>query len=202
MAAILIFRQISQKDIFFTFCFVIHLLLTIYFSKYLQFSLNTIRHCQNDVNGDIFLEDNARWKCKIFIFGVFFFWTLEDFSKKTSEKTCRFYNIFSKYYSNCARLPNFMPRIFFSKICRPFQFNVYIFRFPPLLRENLWKDLQILWLIFKLPVGTCTLTKFGSLNFFFSIKWWPFLNVNNFLCISATLSNICDKTYGKTYRFF
>ena len=37
---------------------------------------------------------------------------------------------------------------------------------------------------------------------FFSRKWRPFLNVNNFLFISATLSNICDKTYEKTYRFF
>ena len=201
MAAILIFCQICQKGIFFTFCFVIHLLLTVYFSKYLQFPLNTIRHCQNYVNDDIFLEDNGRWKCKFFIFEIFFFWTLEDFSKETYEKTCHFYNIFSKYYSNCAGLPNFMLWIFFSKICWPFQFKVHIFRFPPLLRENLWKGLQILWLIFKLPVVTCTLTKFGSLNFFFSIKWWSFLNVNN-LFISATLSNICGKTYEETYRFF
>ena len=37
---------------------------------------------------------------------------------------------------------------------------------------------------------------------FFTIKLRPFLNVNNFLFISATLSNICDKTYEKTYRFF
>ena len=37
---------------------------------------------------------------------------------------------------------------------------------------------------------------------FFSRKWRPFLNVNNFLVISTTLSNICEKTYEKTYRFF
>ena len=37
---------------------------------------------------------------------------------------------------------------------------------------------------------------------FFSRKWWPFLNINNFLFISTTLSNICEKTYEKTYRFF
>ena len=37
---------------------------------------------------------------------------------------------------------------------------------------------------------------------FFSRKWRPFLNINNFLFISTTLSNICEKTYEKTYRFF
>ena len=59
MAAILIFCQICQKGIFFTFCFVIYLLLTVYFSKYLQFPLNAIRHCQSYVNDNIFLEDNG-----------------------------------------------------------------------------------------------------------------------------------------------
>ena len=167
MAAILIFCQICQKGIFFTFCFVIYLLLTVYFSNYLQFPLTTIRHCRNYVNDDVFLEDHGHWKCKFFIFGIFFFWTLEDFSKKTYEKTCCFYNIFSKYYSNCARLPNFTLWIFFSKICWLFQLMSTFFAFHH-LRENLWKDLSILWHIFKLPVVTCTLTKFGSLNFFFN----------------------------------
>ena len=37
---------------------------------------------------------------------------------------------------------------------------------------------------------------------FFSRKWRPFLIVNNFLFIFATLSNICDKTYEKTSHFF
>ena len=33
-------------------------------------------------------------------------------------------------------------------------------------------------------------------------KWHLFENVNNFLLIFATLSNICDKSYEKTYHFF
>ena len=37
---------------------------------------------------------------------------------------------------------------------------------------------------------------------FFSRKWRSFLNINNFLFISTTLSNICEKTYEKTCRFF
>ena len=136
MAAILIFCQICQKGILFTFCFVIYLLVTVNFSKYLQFLLSTIRNCQNYVDDNVFLEDNGCWKCKFFIFGIFFFSTLEDFSEKKYEKTCRFYNIFSKYYSNCARLPNFTLWIFFSKICWLFKFNVHIFRFPPHLQEK------------------------------------------------------------------
>ena len=33
-------------------------------------------------------------------------------------------------------------------------------------------------------------------------KWWLFQNVKNFLFSSATLSNICEKSYEKTYYFF
>ena len=137
MAGILNFCQICQKGIFFTSCFAISFLLTADLSKYLQFSLSTTRNCQKYVNEDVLLEDNCRWKCKFFIFGIFFFSTLDDFSEKTYEKTWRFYNIFPKYYSKCARLPNFTLWIFFSKICWSFQFNVHIFRFPTVLRENL-----------------------------------------------------------------
>ena len=46
----------------------------------------------------------------------------------------------------------------------------------------------------------------GSQNFFawnFLIKKWRlFENVINFLFISATLSNVCEKSYEKTYLFF
>ena len=137
MAAILNFCQICQKGILFTFCFAIYNLLAVYFSKYLLFPLSSIGNWQNYIDGDVLVQNNGRWKCKFFIFGIFFFSTLEDFSEKTYEKTCRFYNIFSKYYSNCARLPNFTLWIFFSKICWLFKFNVHIFRFPPHLREKL-----------------------------------------------------------------
>ena len=137
MAAILNFCQICQKGILINFCFAICILLAVFFSKYLIFLLSTIRICQNYIDDNVLVENNCRWKCKFFIFIVFFFSTLEDFREKTYEKTCRFYNIFSKYYSNCARLPNFTLWIFFSKICWPFQFNVHKFRFPTLFRENL-----------------------------------------------------------------
>ena len=103
MAAILNFCQICQKGILFTFSFAIYILLAVCFSKYLEFPLSTIRNCQNHINDNVAVENNGRWKCKFFIFGIFFFSTLEDFSEKTYEKTCRFYNIFSKSRSNYAR---------------------------------------------------------------------------------------------------
>ena len=139
MPVILIFCHIWQKGIFFTFCFVIYFLLTVYFSKYLQFPLNTITYFQNYVNEYIFLEDNGPWKCKLFIFAIFFFSTLEDFSEKTYEKTCRFYNIFSKYNSNCARLPRFTIWIFLSKICWPFPFLCPFFSLSTTFARKLMK---------------------------------------------------------------
>ena len=53
----------------------------------------------------------------------------------------------------------------------------------------------------KLPSLCARSQKLVVLNSF-SRKWRPFLNVNNFSVISTTLSNISDKTYEKTYRFF
>ena len=180
---------------------MIYVLLTIYFSKYLQFPLNIITDCQNHVTEHVFLEDNDPWKCKFFIFAIFIFSILEGFSETTYKKTCRFYNVFSKSTSNCTCLQSFTIWICFSKIWWPFQFNVYFFRFPPLLPDNLWKDVLILWLIFKLSIIMCRLTKFFQVKCLLK-KWRLFGNVNNLSLISATLRNICDKTSEKTYLFF
>ena len=43
-----------------------------------------------------------------------------------------------------------------------------------------------------------TLSSSFIISTFLQQKWQPFENVNNFLLISATLSNICEKTYEKT----
>ena len=201
VAASLIFSNVCGKGIFFTFCFVNSILLRIYFPKYLQFPLNTITHCKNHVTEHVFLEDNGPWKWKFFIFANFIFLTLDDFSKKTYEKTCRFYNIFSKSVSNSTRLPSFMIWMFFWKLLRPFQSNIHFFTFNHISEKTYEKTYQFHDLFSKfLPL--CT----GSQNFviwkFLLKQWQPFQNLNNFLFISATLSNICDKTYEKTYHFF
>ena len=126
---------------------------------------------------------------------------LEGFNEKTYEKTCRFYNTYSKSSSICTRLRSFTIWIFFSKISWLFQLNVQFFLFAPLLRQNLWKNLAILWLISKGSIILCRFTKFRHLNFF-KKKWCLFQNVNNLLFISSTLSNICGKTYENTYYLF
>ena len=94
MAAILIFCQICHKTMVFAFYFVICFLLTIYFSKYLQFPLNIITH-------------------------------LEGFGEKTYEKTCRFYNTFSKSSSICSHFRSFRIWIFFSKISWPNLMSIF-----------------------------------------------------------------------------
>ena len=91
--------------------------------------------------------------------------------------------------------------IFSSKILWPFQFNVHVFHFSPLLRENLWKNLLILWLILKLFIIICRLKKIFQLKFP-TKKWWLFENVISLLFISATLSNVCEKSNEKAYLFF
>ena len=107
--------------------------------------------------------ENAHFSLLQFLVSQF----LEGFSEKTYEKTCRFYNIFSKSSSNCTSLRSLTIWIFFSKISWPFQFNVHFFHFPPLLGENLWKDEPILWLISKRSIIMCTSTNFCHLEVFF-----------------------------------
>ena len=121
-----------------------------------------------------------------FSFLDFFFWTLEDFSEKTYEKTCCFYNIFLEYYSNCARLPNFTLWIFFSKICWLFQFNVHIFRFPPLARKLMKRPTNFMT-YFQTSHRYLHAHKIWQSEFFFFNKMAA---LSNNLFISVTLSNI------------
>ena len=66
MAAIFIFSDICRKGILFTSYFVNSFLLSIYFSKYLQFLLNTITNCKNYVTEHVFLQVNAGWNDNFF----------------------------------------------------------------------------------------------------------------------------------------
>ena len=82
------------------------ILLTIYFSRYLQFLLNAIMYQGNYIIEHLFLEDYGIWKCKLLSFAIFVFLNLDALPDKTYEKTCSFDNIFSKLISNCIRLTN------------------------------------------------------------------------------------------------
>ena len=146
---------------------------------------------------------------QFFYFRFLFFSTLEDFSEKTYEKTYRFYNIFPKFIPNCTCLPSFT---FFSKILWRFQYNIHFFPFLVVLRYPLFS----IFCSFKrkfMKRHTNFMTYFQSCYDYvqghkicdlkiFTKKWRLFQNVHNFLFISTTLSNICDKTYEKTYSFF
>ena len=112
--------------------------------------------------------------------------------------------VFTTYFQTTIQIVHvyhvLQSEIVFQKFVGRFHFNVHFFHFPPLLQENLWKDLPILWLIFRILIFMCTLTKFCGLKFFFQKYGSPF-KMLAILFISATLSNICDKTYERTYDF-
>ena len=201
MAASLIFRQICQKGIFFTFCLVIHVLLTIYFSKYLQFLLNTIRHCQNYVNGDVFLEDNGHWKCKFFIFGIFFPRLWRTLARKLMERPAVFITYFQSTIQIVHVYQILRSEYFFQKFVGRFNLMSTFFAFHHFCEKTYEKTYRF-YDLFSNFRSLLARSQNLPVWIFFSIKWRPFLNVNNFLFISATLSNICDKTYEKTYRFF
>ena len=98
-----------------------------------------------------------------FSFSHFFFSTLDNFTKKTYENTCDFYNIFSNSISNCTHLPSFTMWMFFlKKLSRPFQSNIHSLNFEMLLPENLWKDMTY----FKVHITICKLTIFCHLKIF------------------------------------
>ena len=152
-----------------------------------EFALNTITDRQNYATERFLIEDIENGH---FSFSQYFvFSTLDDFLDKIYEKTCCFYNILSKSISNSTCLPRFTIWIYFSKMLSPFQYSIDFFNFQPLLREKLWKDLTILWLIFKVPDLMYTLTKISHLKMF-TKKMAVFQNVNNLLLISQTYINI------------
>ena len=106
--------------------------------------------------------ENAHFSFLQFLVSQF----LEGFSKKTYEKTCHFYNILSKFSSNCTRVRSFRIWIFFSKLSWPFQFNVHFFSLSTAFARKLKKDVPILWLISKRSIIMCTFIKFCHMKIF------------------------------------
>ena len=155
-----------SKIIFFTPCFQNFLLSTIYFSRYLQFPLNTITYQENYVTEGFLLEDYGTWNWNFFIFAVFVFSTLDAFPKKTYEKTYCFYNIFKVHFKLYTFSHLYRLNIFFQKKCRLVQLNVHFSNFESLFQKTLWEDLLFLWHILKVPFVLYMLTNFGSLKYF------------------------------------
>ena len=103
------------KSVFFTPCFK-----KFSFTDHILFKISTISPRHYNVPGKlcywmIFLEDYGTWKWKFFIFKILVFSNLDAFPDKTYEKTCSFYNIFSKLISNFTRLTSFTIWITFRK---------------------------------------------------------------------------------------
>ena len=72
----------------------------------------------------------------------------------------------------------------------------------PLFCEKTYEKTYNFYDLFSNILSWFTLSQKFVLWKFLPKKWRLFQNVYNLLFISATLSNICNKTYEKTYLFF
>ena len=102
----------------------------------------------------------------IFLFSLFYFSQLwRTLARKLMKRPIVFITYFQSSFQ-IVRLPSFTIWIFFSKILWRFQYNIHFFPFLVVLRENLWKDIPILWLIYKVAMIMCTVTKSCDLKIF------------------------------------
>ena len=139
-----------------------------------------------------------------FVFAIFAFSTLHDFSEKTYEKACCLYNIFSKYISNDTRLTRFTILLLFPKKFRLFQLNVrFFFTLNAICRKN-YDNILCYIIVFNLinlqfPVSTikhqekhvaqCLLLE--------DIGTWKFTFFVFLFFAFSTLHDFSDKTYEK-----
>ena len=125
---------------------------------------------------------------------------LEGFGEKTYEKTCRFYNTFSKSSSICSHLRSFRIWIFFSKISWPNLMSIF-FTFHRFYEKTYVKTYQFYGL-FPNVLSLCARSQNFVIWKFFLKKCQLFQYFNNLWFICWIWSNICDKVYEKTYHFF
>ena len=90
---------------------------------------------------------------------------------------------------------------FFRKFDGRFNLMSILFTFHQFCEKTYEKTYQFYDLFSNFP-SLCARSQNFVIWKFLLKKWWLFQNVNNLLFISATLSNICDKTYEKIYHFF
>lgn len=155
------FKRHILYPLFLEFGFIYHLLFDI--------SVTSAKHYNAPVKlcyWTLFLRTKWNLKIKFFIFAIFVFSTLDDFSKETYEKTCCFCKIFPKAISNCTLLPSFTIWVFFPKKSQLFEFNVRFSNVKPHSQKKSWQHLPFFWHIFKLPVTLHTITNFCHLKYF------------------------------------
>ena len=133
---------------------MIHLLLTVYFSKYLQFPLNTITHCQNYVNEHVFLEDNGSWKCKFFIIGIFFSQLWRALARKLMKRPAVFITYFQSTIQIVHVYQILRSEYFFQKFVGRFNLMSTFFAFHHFCKKTYEKIYQCYGLILNI-VSSC-----------------------------------------------
>ena len=132
---------------FFTFCLVIYFLLTIY----LIFPLSTIGICQNYIDDDVLVENNGRWKCKFFIFIIFFSRLWRTLAKKLMKKPA----VFITYFQNTIQIVHvyqiLRSEYFFKKFVGRFNLMSTFFAFQHFCEKTYSKTYRFYDLFPKFP---------------------------------------------------
>ena len=137
-----------------------------------------------------------------FSFSEFFFPPLwRTLSKKLMKRPTVFITYFQSTIQNVHVYQILRSEYFFQKFVGRFNLMSTFFAFQHFCEKTYSKTYRFYDWFSRFP-SLCVRSQNLVLWNFFSRKWRPFLNINNFLFISTTLSIICEKTYEKTYRFF
>ena len=137
-----------------------------------------------------------------FSFSEFFFSRLwRTLARKLMKRPAVFITYFQSTIQNVHVYQILRSEYFFQKFVGWFNLMSTFLAFHHFC-EKTYKETYQFHDLFSNFLSLCGRSQNFVVQKLFSRKWRPFLNVNNFLFISATLSNICDKTYEKTYRFF
>ena len=126
---------------------------------------------------------------------------MEGFSEKTYEKSC----CFIIYFQSSVQIVHvdevLRSGYFFQKFDGRLNLMSIFFTFHRFCEKVYEKTYQF-YSLFSNVLSLCARSQNFVIWKFFLKKWRLFQNVNNLLFISSTLSNICSKTYEKTYHFF
>ena len=175
----------------FTFCW------PFIFPNIFQFPLNTITNCQNYGIKQVFVEE---WCLKMQFFHFCnFFHFLRVLARKLMKRPVVSITYFQSLFQIVHVYQVLHSEYYFWKFhgC----FKIIFFAFQHFCEKTYEKTYQFYHLFSKFLL-ICARSQIFVVWKFFKIKWRLFQNVNNLLFISGSLSNICNKTYEKTYIFF
>ena len=185
MAAILIFRHICAKGIFFTFYFLNWFLLSIYFSKYLQFPLKTIMHWQNYITQHLSYEIVA-FENRLFLFSQFLFsQLLRTLARKLMKRPAFFITYFQSPFQIVYVYQVSQSEYFFQKFDGHFKL-IFIFLTLRCFSEETYEKTYKFYYLFSKFLSPCTLSQNFIIWKFLQENCWLCQNLNKFLLISLT----------------